>query len=113
MDVATLLHSASITTPDSQNTGYNPLKDQGLVFVEDATLNGLAGAGACPWFLVADPTSAKSIQVDYYNGVEAPTIRRSEQPGTLGIVWDIYLDWGITVVDYRGIAKNAGEKITL
>lgn len=113
LDVATLLHSASITTPDSQNTGYNPLKDQGLVFVEDATLNGLAGAGACPWFLVADPTSAKSIQVDYYNGVEAPTIRRSEQPGTLGIVWDIYLDWGITAVDFRGIAKNAGEKIAL
>ena len=32
-------------------------------------------------------------------------------PGTLGFVWDIYLDWGISVMDYRGAIKNPGTKI--
>jgi hypothetical protein len=34
-----------------------------------------------------------------------------ETPGVLGFQWDIYLDWGIAVRDFRGIAKNPGEKI--
>ncbi|MEG1594604.1 MAG: hypothetical protein RR350_09335, partial [Oscillibacter sp.] len=79
-----------------------------LQVIEDGTLNVLAGTGAAPWFMVGDPTYAKSIQVDYLNGQETPTIRRSEVPGQLGYVWDIWLDWGVTVVDYRGIAKNPG-----
>ena len=44
---------------------------------------------------------------------ETPTIRRMETPGQLGYVWDIWLDWGVTVVDYRGAVKNPGDKITL
>ena len=49
--------------------------------------------------------------MDYLNGQETPTIRRSEVPGQLGYVWDIWLDWGITAVDFRGIAKNPGVAI--
>lgn len=113
MEVDTILHAAAITTSDSNNTGYNPLANKGLTYVEDATLNDLAGTGACPWFLVADPSSAKSIQVDYLNGQEVPTIRRMEKAGQLGFAWDIFLDWGVSVIDYRGIAKNAGVKIEL
>ena len=29
----------------------------------------------------------------------------------LGFVWDIYLDWGIQVMDFRGAIKNPGIKI--
>ena len=58
-----------------------------------------------------DQRYAKSLQVDYLNGQETPTIRRSEVPGRLGFVWDIWLDWGITAVDFRGIAKNPGTTI--
>lgn len=79
-----------------------------LSVVEDGTINALAKGGALPWFTVGDPMTAKSIQVDYLNGQEMPTIRRAEVPGRLGYTWDIFLDWGITVVDYRGIAKNVG-----
>lgn len=112
-EVDTLLHSASITTADSQNTGYNPLAGRGLTYIEDATLNGLAGTNSAPWFLTANPLTAKGIQVDYLNGNETPMIRRSEKAGQLGFVWDIFLDWGISVIDYRGIVKNAGAKITI
>ena len=84
-----------------------------LQVIEEGTLNALAGEGnAVPWFMVGDPSHAKSLQVDYLNGQEAPTIRRSEVPGQLGYVWDIWLDWGITAVDFRGIARNSGVVIT-
>lgn len=84
-----------------------------LTVIEEGALNALAGAGQpVPWFMVGDPSHAKSLQVDYLNGQEAPTIRRSEVPGQLGYVWDIWLDWGITAVDYRGIARNKGVAIT-
>ena len=81
--------------------------------IEEGTLNALAGSSAVPWFVAGDPTYARSIQVDYLNGQETPTIRRMEVAGQLGYVWDIWLDWGITAVDFRGIAKNPGTTITL
>jgi hypothetical protein len=71
-------------------------------------LNALAGTGACPWFIKADDASARGIQVGYLNGVEVPTVRRMEAPGVLGFTWDIYLDWGISVRDFRGWVKNPG-----
>ena len=82
-----------------------------LQIIEEGALNAMAGTGAAPWFMVGDPSYAKSLQVDYLNGQETPTIRRSEVPGRLGFVWDIWLDWGITAVDFRGIAKNPGTTI--
>ena len=51
------------------------------------------------------------MEVDYLNGQEVPTIRRMETAGQLGFVWDVYLDWGISVMDFRGAVKNPGEKI--
>ena len=83
-----------------------------LQVIEEGALNTLAGSGnAIPWFVAGDKAYAKSLQVDYLNGQETPTIRRSEAPGRLGFVWDIWLDWGITAVDFRGIAKNPGVTI--
>lgn len=105
-DLAVIFHSAQVT--GSNNNDINPLYNYPLKTVQTPVLNELAGSNACPWFMMADPTSARGIQVDYLNGQETPTVRRMEVPGTLGFVWDIYLDWGIAVRDYRGIAKNPG-----
>lgn len=105
-DLAVILHSTQIT--GSANNDINPLYNYPLQIVQSPVLNGLAGTGACPWFMFADAASARGIQVDYLNGQETPTVRRMEVPGTLGFVWDIYLDWGISVRDFRGIAMNPG-----
>ena len=51
------------------------------------------------------------LDFDIYTLFNSPTIRRMETPGQLGFVWDIYLDWGINVMDYRGCIKNPGIKI--
>ena len=64
-----------------------------------------------PWFMFGDTADAEGIEVDYLNGQEIPNIRRMEQAGQLGFVWDIYLDWGISVMNYRGIVKNPGVAV--
>ena len=89
----------------------NPLYNYPINIVQTPVLNALAGEGAVPWFMTANAASALGIQVDYLNGQETPTVRRMETPGVLGFQWDIYLDWGVAVRDFRGIAKNPGEKI--
>lgn len=105
-DMAVILRSAQVT--GSSNNDINPLYNYPLKVVQSPVLNALAGSNACPWFMVASPASARGIQVDYLNGQETPTVRRMESPGVLGYTWDIYLDWGIAVRDFRGIAKNPG-----
>ena len=107
--MTTILASPTINTSDNTQA-VNPLyqyKEQ-LNVVEDGAINALAGTGAAPWFMVGDPSYAKSLQVDYLNGQETPTIRRSEVPGQLGYVWDIWLDWGINDAEFRGILRNNG-----
>jgi len=110
----TILESPTVNTA-SNTQAANPLyryKNQ-IVVVEDATINALCGTGAMPWFVVGDKTDTDFIQVDYLNGQEIPTIRRMETPGQLGFVWDIYLDWGISVMDWRGAIKNPGTTLNL
>lgn len=105
-DLAVIFGSSQVT--GSGNNDINPLYNYPLTVVQSPVLNALAKTGACPWFLVSDPNSAKGIQVDYLNGVETPTVRRMEAPGVLGFTWDMYLDWGIAIRDYRGLVKNPG-----
>lgn len=112
--MTTILSSPTLNT-EGNTQAVNPLYQyrEQLQVIEDGTINALAGTNAAPWFMVGDPSYAKSLQVDYLNGQEIPTIRRAEVPGQLGYVWDIWLDWGITAVDFRGIAKNPGTTINL
>lgn len=112
--MTTILSSPTLNTEDNTQA-VNPLYQyrSQLQIVEEGAINAMAGTGAAPWFMAADKSYAKSIQVDYLNGQETPTIRRSEAPGQLGYVWDIWLDWGINVVDYRGINKNPGVAVSL
>jgi len=108
-DLAVIFRSTQVT--GSSNNDINPLYNYPLKVVQSPMLNAMAGANACPWFMTADETSARGIQVDYLNGQETPTVRRMEAPGTLGFVWDIWLDWGIAVRDFRGIYKNPGVQL--
>lgn len=106
-DLSVIFHSAQVV--GSNNNDINPLYNYPLKTVQDPVLNALAGDGVCPWFMFG--SGARGIQVDYLNGQETPTVRRMEVPGTLGFVWDIYLDWGIAVRDFRSMAMNPGVKI--
>ena len=108
-DLAVIFKSAQVT--GSSNNDINPLYDYPLEVVQVPTLNTLAGSNKCPWFIVADPTTCNGIQIDYLNGQETPSVRRMEKPGVLGFQWDMWLDWGVNVRDFRGLVKNPGATL--
>ncbi len=106
----TLFNSPTISASGDVNPLYQ-YRDT-IRVAEDATLNALVPTGAIPWFLVGDTNDTDFIQVDYLNGQEIPNIRRMETPGQLGFVWDVYGDWGITVLDFMGAVKNPGIEVS-
>ena len=113
-DIYTLFNSPTINT-EGNTQSVNPLYRyaNNIQVVEDPTINVLCGGfgNVMPWWLLGSKDDTDFMEVDYLNGQEIPTIRRMETPGTLGFVWDIYLDWGISVMDWRGAIKNPGVKI--
>lgn len=113
-DIYALLHSPMINTAGNTQA-VNPLYRYAnqIEVIEDPTINVLCGGAGntMPWFLLGANEDTDFIEVDYLNGQEIPTIRRMETAGTLGFVWDIYLDWGISVMDFRGAVKNPGTTI--
>lgn len=109
-EMYTLFNSTTISASGDVNPLYQ-YRDQ-IRIVEDATLNAQITSGAIPWFMVGEKEDTDFIQVDYLNGQDVPNIRRMESPGQLGFVWDVYLDWGITVLDFRGAVKNPGIEVT-
>lgn len=86
------------------NPFYNKLQ-----IISDAELDDATANGELEWFMAADQLRS-AIQVDYLNGIDMPTIQmRQAPPGQLGFVWDIYIDYGVTAVDYRTLIKNNGK----
>ena len=108
-DLKVIFHSAQVVGSDFNDV--NPLHGYPIEIVETPVLNMLAGSGKAPWFMVADPNSAKSIQVDYLNGQEKPIVERDTVATKLGFYWKIYGDFGVNVRDFRGIARNEGVVI--
>lgn len=113
-EIYTLFNSPTINTSDNTQA-VNPLfqyKDA-IEVISDPTINAKCGGlgKTMPWFMFGNSADVDGIEVDYLNGQEIPNIRRMEQAGQLGFVWDIYLDWGISVMDYRGMVKNPGVKV--
>lgn len=109
MTLKQIFHSQTINTAGNTQA-FNPLSEMeaSIDIIEDATLNALAGSNACPWFIVGD---GNFVEVDFLNGNETPEIRLSEKSGTLGLVWDIFLDWGVAYMDHREAVRNNGVKL--
>ncbi|MEG0215465.1 MAG: hypothetical protein RR685_04890 [Hungatella sp.] len=110
----TLFNSPTIHT-EGNTQSVNPLYQyrDSIEVIEDPTINVLCGGfgNVMPWWIVGSKDDTDFMEVDYLNGQEVPTIRRMDTPGQLGYVWDIYLDWGVTVMDWRGCIKNPGIAI--
>jgi hypothetical protein len=109
-EMYTLFNSEKLSASGDINPLYQ-YRDV-IEVVEDPTLNVLAGTNAIPWYMVGNSNDTDFIQIDYLNGQEIPNIRRMEKAGQLGFVWDVYADWGITVLDPIGAVMNPGIKIT-
>ncbi|MCT8975502.1 hypothetical protein N4T77_02710 [Clostridium sp. CX1] len=92
------------TNPNIPNPFYNSFK-----IISDAELDDATANGAKEWYMTADQLRSP-IQVDYLNGLDMPTIVMKQPPaGQLGYLWDIYIDYGVTIVDYKTVVKNNGQ----
>lgn len=60
------------------------------------------------WYLAADPNIADTVEVTYLRGQEEPTLETDIPFDRLGIDFRIYFDYGVTLLDSRGLFKNEG-----
>lgn len=98
--------TASTIDPSTTNTmgQTNFFKNKGLVAISspfiDTTNNG--------FFLIADPASCDTIEIDFLNGKESPTIEVIDNEGDiLARKWRYYFDVGAKALDFRGMVKTA------
>lgn len=89
----------------------NPYRGQ-LQLITDAYLQSRLTAASkdYAWYLAADQNVMESFAVYYLSGNRVPQMRNepSRIGEVLGISWDIFMDWGIALVDHRGIIYNDG-----
>lgn len=83
----------------------NPMKGA-FQLITDAQLDIANPKG---YYAVADPRDVDTIEVTYLNGKRTPTLESKVSWDTLGIEWRMYHDFGINVLDYRGMAYNQGK----
>lgn len=97
----------SITDPASSNSGVrNPFTGK-LIPVCDAELDQYSEIA---WYLAAQSgQGVDTIEVTYLNGQKTPIIESQIAFDILGMKWRIYIDYGVTLLDYKGFHKNPGK----
>jgi phage major head subunit gpT-like protein len=60
------------------------------------------------WYLAADPAVTDTIEVDYLNGQEAPTLEQKDGWNVDGVEMKVRQDAGVSLLDFRGLVKSAG-----
>ena len=94
---------SSVVDPTKANATPNPFANR-LTVVADPNLSD-----ADAWYLATAPGALAGIEVTYLNGNETPIMETSVDFDTLGIKHRIYLDVGVTVLDYRALYKSTGK----
>lgn len=68
------------------------------------------GASDKAWYLLADPNRLPAIEVAFLNGVDRPTVEKTDADfNTLGVMFRGYIDFGVKEQDHRGALKMKGE----
>lgn len=100
----------STSDPEGKNSGvanpFNEKNTNNLRLIVDGELDSYSNKA---WYVVADPMLAPAIEVTYLNGKDTPTIDSRVSFTNLGMDFRIYMDYGVNVIDKRGIIKNEGK----
>ncbi len=65
-----------------------------------------SGYNTTDWYLMASPMQTDNIQVAFLDGVQNPTVRQVEPgAGTLGVAFEVYIDYGVAPADAQGMIK--------
>lgn len=100
VEAATLI--ASAVDPTKNNAYPNPFANR-LTVVADPNIEDPNA-----WYLAAAPGVLPGIEVTYLNGQENPTMRTFTDTDVLGIKYQIYMDFGVNLLDYRAFYKSTG-----
>lgn len=96
----------SISDPAFNNSNIiNPFRNK-LKLVVDPELDAYSEDA---WYLAASPFDCDTIEVTYLNGSDMPTLESAISFDNLGMKWRIFIDYGVTAIDYKGLYKNAGK----
>lgn len=61
------------------------------------------------WYLAASPRLRQSIQIAYITGRQIPKVESRDTFDRVGTEWRMVHNFGVGVVDHRGLYKNNGE----
>lgn len=102
------LVGSTVDPAASNHNVPNPFYNKFTV-ISDAELDDAAANGEKEWYVTSDKLRAP-IQVDFLNGIDMPTLQMKQaSAGQLGFVWDVFMDYGVSVVDYQTVIKNPGQ----
>lgn len=90
---------------EMRNPGVANVFRGSLIPISDPELDNYSQLA---FYLAADPADIDTIEVTYLNGDEMPKVESRVSFGRLGMEWRIYIDYGVTILDYRGLFKNNG-----
>lgn len=93
----------------SSNSGVANVFRNSYTVIVDAELDAYSPDA---WYLAADQNLADTIEVTYLRGQEEPTLETDIPFDRLGMDFRIYFDYGVTVLDYRGLFKNDGVVVS-
>ena len=102
--VAESLLNSSVDPARNNNT-ENPAWIRGLVLVADPRLDA---ASTTAWYLAAAPAQIEGIVRAYLVGEPRPFLDDKEGWVTDTTDYKVRLDFGVGVIDYRGLLKNPG-----
>jgi phage major head subunit gpT-like protein len=69
-----------------------------------------ANASNKAWYLLSDPNRLSAIEVAFLNGVDRPTVEKTDADfSTLGVQFRGFIDFGVREQDHRGAAMMKGE----
>lgn len=96
----------SIADPAGVHAGVANVFRNSLTLVVDAEIDP---TNDYAWYLAAAPGDIDTIEVAFLNGSDMPKLESQVGFDFLGIKWRIFIDYGVTVIDYRGLYCNPGK----
>ncbi len=108
-ETAASQYLASVADPEAKHSGVTNVFRNSMDIIVDAELDQYSEYA---WYLAADPNIADTIEVTYLRGQEEPTLETDIPFDRLGLDFRIYFDYGVTVLDSRGLVMNPGQTPT-
>lgn len=105
LETAATQYLRSEADPAGAHSGVVNVFRNSYEIVVDAELDQYSAAA---WYLAADPNIADTVEVTYLRGQEEPTLETDIPFDRLGMDFRIYFDYGVTLLDSRGMFKNPG-----